>query len=91
MFETYTQTANNLTSLVHYSLDRNYFNNYIQNIENCTKNEIEEAARKKIITEKMIYVVVGNKEKVLSQLLPISDSNIIELDKFGKVKTSKSY
>lgn len=91
MFETYTQTANNLTSLVHYSLDKNYFNNYIQNIEHCTKDEIEEAARKKIINDKMIYLIAGDEEKVFPQLRSISDSNIIELDKFGKIKTSKSH
>ncbi|VAX14977.1 hypothetical protein MNBD_IGNAVI01-1906 [hydrothermal vent metagenome] len=91
MFETYTQTANNLTSLIHYSLDRNYFNNYIQNIENCTKDEIEEAARMKIVTDKMIYVIVGDGKKVLFQLRSISDSNIIELDKFGEIETNENY
>jgi len=83
MFETYTQIANNLTSLVHYSLDKNYFNNYIQNVERCTKEEIEKAAQKNIVTDKMIYVVVGNADEVLPQLSSISDSNVIELDKFG--------
>ncbi len=89
MFETYTQIANNLTSLMHFSLDHNYFNEYINNVKDCTKEEIEKAAREKIVSEKMIYVVVGDRDEVLPQLTSISDNNIIELDKFGKKKNNK--
>ena len=84
MFETYSQIANNLTSLVHYSLGDNYFNNYIQNIENCTKQKIEDAAQQKIISDKLIYLIVGDKEKIMHQLRSVTDQNIIELDKYGE-------
>ena len=83
MFETYSQVANNLTSLVHYSLEENYFNNYIQNIENCTKQEIEDAAKKKIASDKLIYLIVGDREIIMPQLRSFTDHSIVELDKFG--------
>jgi len=84
MFETYAQIANNLTSLIHYSLDKDYFNNYLKNIDNCTKEEIEEAAHKKINSDELIYLVVGDKENILPQLSSVTQENIVELDKFGQ-------
>jgi len=84
MFETYAQIANNLTSLIHYSMDKNYFNNYLKNIDNCTKKEIEEAAHKKINSDELIYLVVGDKENILPQLSFVTQENIVELDKFGQ-------
>ena len=84
MFETYSQVANNLTSLIHYSLEENYFNNYIRNIESCTKQEIEDVAKKKIISDKLIYLIVGDREIIRPQLSAFTDQNIVELDKFGE-------
>lgn len=82
MFETYSQIANNLTSLIHHSLDLDYFNNYIKNIESCSKVEIENAAKQRIVTDDLIYLIVGNEEVVLPQLENLSGS-IIKLDKYG--------
>lgn len=84
MFETYSQIANNLTSLVHYSLGDNYFNNYIRSIENCTKHEIENAAQQKIVSDKLIYLIVGDREKIIPQLSSVTDKSIVELNKFGE-------
>ena len=84
MFETYSQIANNLTSLVHYSLGENYLNNYIRNIENCTKHEIDDVAQQKIVSENLIYLIVGDREKIMPQLCSVTDQNIVELDKFGE-------
>ena len=84
MFETYAQIANNLTSLIHYSMDKNYFNDYLKNIDNCTKKEIEEAAHKKINSDELIYLVVGDKENILPQISSVTEGNIVELDKFGQ-------
>jgi len=84
MFETYSQISNNLSSLIHYSLDKKYFDNYIQNIESCTKHEIEIAAQQRIIADELIYLIVGDRDKVLPQLRSITNQNIIELDKFGQ-------
>lgn len=84
MFETYSQIANNLVSLVHYSLGDNYFNNYIRSIENCTKLEIEDVAQQKIVSDKLIYLIVGDREKIMPQLRSVADQSIVELNKYGK-------
>ena len=80
MFETYSQVSRNLTTLIHYSLDDNYFNNYIKNVELCTNENIVSAAQQSINEKELNYLIVGDREKVLPQLQLITKQNIIELD-----------
>ena len=85
MFETYSQIAHNLSTLKKYSLSKNYFDNYIDKINSCTKIEIEMIVKENIIPDELIYLVVGDKESVLAQLKKITDFDIIELDVNGNV------
>jgi len=80
MFETYSQVARNLTTLTHYSLDDNYFNNYIKNVELCSDENIVSAAQQCINEKELNYLIVGDREKVLPQLQLITKHNIIELN-----------
>lgn len=83
MFETFSQIANNLTTMIHFSLENNYFDNYINNVENCSKQDIFIAAQERIINDDLVYLVVGNRKSVLPQLNSIWGSSITELDRFG--------
>jgi len=85
MFETNSQIVHNLSTLIRYSLSEDYFDNYIENISNCTKSEIEKSIAEHIKTDEMIYLVVGNKEIVMPQLKTITNMEIIELDAEGKI------
>jgi len=85
MFETYSQIAHNLATMKKHSLSNNYFDKYIDKIDSCSKIEIEKIAKEKIISDELIYLVVGDKEMVLLQLKEIADSDIIELDVYGEV------
>lgn len=80
MFETYSQIAHHLSTLLKFNLSDNYFDNYIERITNCTKQEIETAARNKIKMDELVYVIVGDKEIVLPQVKEITDLEIVELD-----------
>ena len=80
MFETYSQIANNLSSIIHYSLDLEYFNRYITNVDICSLEEIKDAAKNRIIHNNLKYVIVGDRNIVLSQLNSVLDSDIIELE-----------
>jgi len=83
MFETYSQIANHLSTLLKYTLQDNYFDSYIERITNCKRDEIEAIAKDKIKTDELVYLIVGDKDVVLPQLNEISDSEIIELDVEG--------
>ena len=85
MFETYSQIAHNLSTIKKYSLSNNYFDKYIDKINSCSKIEIESTAKEKIISNELIYLVVGNKESVLPQLKDVTDLEIVELDVNGNV------
>jgi zinc protease len=85
MFETYSQIAHHLTTMLKHKLSKNYFDNYIEKITTCSKSEIENIANKKIRLDNLIYLVVGDKATVLEQLQSVTELDIIELDVNGKV------
>ncbi|MCF6268105.1 MAG: insulinase family protein [Melioribacteraceae bacterium] len=85
MFETYSQIAHNLSTMKKYNLSNNYFDNYIDKINSCSKVEIENIVKEKIITDELIYLVVGDKESVLPQLEGVNDLDIVDLDIDGNV------
>jgi zinc protease len=82
-FETYSQVAQNLTAMVLHSLNKNYFDNYISNLEKVDLNGMKSAADKYLITDKLQTLIVGDKEKLEPQLKELTDKEIIELDNYG--------
>jgi len=83
MFETNSQIAGNLSTLLKFSLSENYFDNYIERITNCSREEIEEIIKNQIKPDNLIYLVVGDREIVFPQLKKITDLEIVELDVEG--------
>lgn len=83
-FETYSQVSRQLATLVHYDLPDNYFNKYIENIESTTHEQIFDAAKNYIHSEKLKTVLVGDKNIILDQLQNF-DAEIIELNKDGEL------
>lgn len=81
-FETYAQVSRQLSTLIHFNLPDDYFNNYITSIEETTHQQIQEAALNYISFDKLKTVVVGDRNIVLKQL-DIFEKEIIELDVQG--------
>jgi len=79
-FETYKQIASNLISMVVHSLAFDYFNTYINNIKSVNKELVENAAGKHIHPDKVITVIVGDKDKVKCQLTDLNITDIIDVD-----------
>jgi len=82
-FETYSQVAGNLTGKVIFSLPDDYFNTYIDNVRNVSKNDVDEAAAKEILAEETLIAVVGDKSKIREQLKEFTNSVFIEVDSEG--------
>jgi len=82
-FETYSQVAGNLTGKVIFSLPDDYFNTYIDNVRNVSKNDVDEAAAKEILAEETLIAVVGDKNKIREQLKEFTNSVFIEVDSEG--------
>jgi len=83
-FETYAQVSRQLSTLVHFNLPDDYFNNYLTNIEETTHQQIQEAALNYISFDELKTVVVGDRKIVLKQL-EIFGKEIVELDVLGNV------
>jgi zinc protease len=85
MFETYSQIAHHLSTMLKHNLSKNYFDSYIEKISTCEKSEIESVAKKKIKLDELIFLVVGDRKIVLPQLKDATELDIIELDVDGNI------
>ena len=87
-FETNKQIASNLTAKYIFSLPDDYFNNYIEKIKNVSLEEINLAAEENIFPEESIILVVGDKNKILSQLenLNLGELKLIEYPFNNQIK-----
>ncbi len=81
-FESYTQLSQSIALLIIHNLPLNYYNEYINKIESVTEEEIIDAAKKNIHSDKLTIVVVGDKNKILPQLKMLTNE-LIELDIYG--------
>lgn len=82
MFETYSQILQRITTKTIHGLD-DYYEHYIQDVWDLTKEEILEAANEYFKPEKLMYFVVGDKATVYNDLKKIDGLEIIELDTLG--------
>ena len=82
-FETYSQVAANLTGKVIFSLPEDYFNTYLDNVRNVSKNDVNETAIEEILAEETLIAVVGDKSKVREQLKEFPNSVFIGVDSEG--------
>lgn len=83
-FETYTQIASNLIGMIKYSLPVDYFNKYLDNVKNVSKEDINGITKKNIFPDKLLITVVGDKEKLLKQAGDFNLSKIVEVDLNGE-------
>ena len=82
-FETYSQVAKNIESIVTHNLSFDEFNTYQSNIKNVETNEVLKAARENILNEYLTIVIVGDKQKVIPQIEKEFNITPTELDKEG--------
>ncbi len=59
-FETASQIAGALQNIVLYNLPENYYETFLQNIDNVTLDEVQQTARKYLDSSTMAFVVVGD-------------------------------
>jgi zinc protease len=87
-FQSVSNIANQIEDMVEYNLPSNYFDNYITQILNVKENEVNAAAEKYIVPDKMIVVVVGDKTKIEDGIKALNLGEIKNLsieDVLGKV------
>ena len=63
-FETPEQIANRLADVVLYDLPDDYFNHYIDNIRNVSREAVADVARRYLDPSKMVILVVGDRQAI---------------------------
>ncbi len=63
-FSTVSDVQNQLTDMVVNNLSPNYFNSFVTDVLNTSREEVKAVAEKYIKTDKMVVVLVGDKEKI---------------------------
>ncbi|RKY90905.1 MAG: hypothetical protein DRQ01_08495 [Ignavibacteriae bacterium] len=79
-FESYGQVASNFVGKIIYELSDNYFETYIDNINNIMLSEVNDAANKSIFPGSLLTVLVGDYKKISGQLKADKYGEIIKLD-----------
>jgi len=79
-FQTVEDISYQLEEMMQYDLPKDYFNKYIDEMLNTTGKDISNAAKKYITPDKMIVVVVGDKEKIEAG---IKDLNLGEIKNYS--------
>jgi zinc protease len=80
-FESYEQINQNIFNIIYFSLPENYFDNYVENIEAITSEQVKETAIKEIVPEEMQIIITGDKEKLTEPLSQYSKGSVIFIDK----------
>lgn len=76
-FQNVANIASQIGEMIQYNLPDNYFNEFIGSILNVSAKDFEKAAKKYIVPEKMIVVVVGDKTKIEE---PLKKLNLGEVE-----------
>jgi len=84
-FETSAQIAGVLQNIILYGLPENYYNTYLQNIEQVTLPDIDRVSKKYLDTSKMAIVVVGDLAKIKEPISLLNLGDIVVCDTDGKL------
>jgi predicted Zn-dependent peptidase len=82
-FETPAQIAGQLQNIVLYNLPENYFETYLQNINNITLDDVKRVAKKYLDSSKMAVVIVGDLKVIREGLDKMSIGETVVLDVNG--------
>jgi predicted Zn-dependent peptidase len=63
-FQSVSQIAGQLEEMVSYNLPENYFSEFVSKILSLSGNDVNSAAKKYIVPDQMVVVVVGDKAKI---------------------------
>jgi zinc protease len=85
MFETPSQISEQLASLVLYDLPDSYFSTLSNKYERVSQNDVQAISQKYLLPQRLVIVVVGDKEKILQPLEKLRIGKIVFCDTEGNV------
>jgi len=92
-FQSVAEIASQLEEMAEYNLPENYFGNYVSKVLSLNGKEVNAAAKKYIVPEQMIVVVVGDRSKAEDGIkkLNLGEIKILSItDVLGKVPNTEN-
>jgi len=82
-FETVQQLGNAYSTILQYGLPENYYNTYTQKVMSLTVDSANEIARKYILPDHLVWIVVGDMSKVESGIRELNIGEVHKIDADG--------
>ena len=80
-WETNNAILGSLSEIVTYGLPDNYYETYVKRINSLSESEIDKVGKRVLSPDKLIWVVVGDKEKIEGPIKELGyDIKIIDTD-----------
>ena len=86
-WETASAVLRDINEIVTYDLPDDYWDSYVDNVRNLSLEQIEESAQLVIKPDQMVWVVVGDREKIESRIRELELGEVILLDTNGNPVT----
>ncbi len=85
-WETNNAVAGSIADIVRFGLDDRYFDTYAQQVRALTLADVAGAARTTIQPDRVVWVVVGDREKIEAGVRELNLGPLYEIDADGNVK-----
>ena len=86
-WETAAAVLRDIGEIVTYDLPDDYWDNYADSVRNVTLEQVGEAAQENIHPDRLVWVVVGDREQIESRIRELELGEIIHLDADGQIVT----
>ena len=82
-FETVQQLGNAYAKILEYNLPENYYNSFTQKVMSITPEEANQIARKYVLPDHLVWVVVGDMSKVEAGIRELNLGEVRKIDADG--------
>lgn len=79
-FETFRQLSANISSKIIHNLPENYFETYLEKLNNVIIEEVNKVAENSIHPDKLVTVLVGDSEKLIKQIKEKDFGEVVTLN-----------
>ncbi|MBI1941855.1 MAG: insulinase family protein [Acidobacteria bacterium] len=88
-WETMSAVGNSIAEIVRFGLDDNYFNTYSERVRALGLNDVNDAAKKVVHPGNLVWVAIGDREKIEPGIRELNLGEISLMDPDGNVKPGK--
>ena len=89
-WETAGAVSSDIATLVKYGLDESYWDTYVSKLQKIDLAQVNQSAKENITPDNMMWLVVGDLEKIEQKIRDSNLGEVIIIDETGQVITSEN-